>query len=452
VRCIRVSLGLAVAFGAASARAQYVMPGTQPYFDGTLLPPPTTTLAPTVPSKYAPERPFELGHKGEFVLTGSLGATLSSTQYDGSDAKDTTLALTLGGDYFVVDDVSVGVDVEGTHEVSRGYGADGSLVQTKYELVSGGPRIGVNVPLAADWSWYPRLTLGLHYRYRSEELVHGTSLSVAGSYTGAPTTSRFGPWANLFMPVVFQAAPHVFFGLGPRIYVDASHVKGDSNGDGKELVVGGELEVGGYWGGPSEPSEPVQPSQNALPVRRFGDKNTVVISNEFALFANWTQYSGTSASASSFAVGPQVDWFAADQWSVGFGVAYSDYQTVGFESDGSRVHSEASVVSMAGRLGYEFRLGSKMSLYPVASLTVGDVHQSERVESVQSTSGAQPANAYDAEQLTVALTVPLVFHVAPHFFVGIGPGVSHDLSDQVPSGDEVLKTNLRLSSLVGAWL
>jgi hypothetical protein len=49
------------------------------------------------------------------------------------------------------------------------------------------------------------------------------------------------------------------------------------------------------------------------------------------------------------------------------------------------------------------------------------------------------------------MSAPLLVHIAQHYFIGLGPYLSYDLSD---SGGAVenLGTTLGVSSLVGGWL
>ena len=47
----------------------------------------------------------------------------------------------------------------------------------------------------------------------------------------------------------------------------------------------------------------------------------------------------------------------------------------------------------------------------------------------------------------------VLFHAAEHFFIGLGPSVSHDLSKSYSLGSRQIRaTQIGLSSMVGGWL
>src|SRR5208282_2385922 len=121
-----------------------------------------------------------------------------------------------GLDYFFVRNLSIGFDVAAGYSDDKGYGADGSLDETKTTSISGGVRLGVNVPLGDLFSFYPRVTLGLEQTRQAESVVSGGTDSVATS-VGSPATTKTGPWVNAFAPLLFHATPHFFLGVGPRV-------------------------------------------------------------------------------------------------------------------------------------------------------------------------------------------------------------------------------------------
>jgi hypothetical protein len=61
---------------------------------------------------------------------------------------------------------------------------------------------------------------------------------------------------------------------------------------------------------------------------------------------------------------------------------------------------------------------------------------------------------YDATLVVVGLHAPVLFHPAPHFFVGLGPHLFHDLSRALRGADAVSnskRTFFGISTTVGGW-
>ncbi|MGA7121967.1 MAG: hypothetical protein WBY94_17800, partial [Polyangiaceae bacterium] len=87
------------------------------------------------------------GSPGQFVVTGGSDVAVSSTSYSASQATNLAATFAPALQYFIVRDVSVGLDVGLSYSDNKGYGADGSSVETKTTSLNVGPRIGVNIPL-----------------------------------------------------------------------------------------------------------------------------------------------------------------------------------------------------------------------------------------------------------------------------------------------------------------
>jgi hypothetical protein len=181
---------------------------------------PTQSLADT---PEPPEPPAALfGDRGQFMVTAASSAGVTWETFSGSEARVFSVGLSPGLDYFLWKNVSVGVSLGASYGDNKGYGADGSLVETTTTNLSGGPRVGLNVPLSRAVSFYPRLTVGLEWVRTQQSLVSGTSISVAGSPLGYPTTTRFGPSFDLYLPLLFHLVPHFFVGGGPFLFHDGS--------------------------------------------------------------------------------------------------------------------------------------------------------------------------------------------------------------------------------------
>jgi hypothetical protein len=240
-----------VVLAAASARAQATPPIPEPTYYGATNVYLEAAAPPDVAKPEEPAPPF--GAKGEFVVTGASNIGISYTQFDASQATFLSASFSPSFDYFVLRNVSVGVNVDAEYLDERGYGADSSLVRTRSTTISGGVRVGVNVPILDHVSWYPRLTIGFEVDQSEQDLISGGSISVAGSPLGYPSSTQTGPTLNVFAPLLVHIAPHLFIGWGPFFFHDLASVAGGPNVGGQRTDVGADFVVGTWWGGAPPP-------------------------------------------------------------------------------------------------------------------------------------------------------------------------------------------------------
>jgi hypothetical protein len=163
-------------------------PPPPPPEDGPIAPAPTaaapTAAIPDVPPVVI--RRANFGDAGVSVITADSSLGITSTEYSQSEARRFSASFSPGFDYFVIRRLSVGLDLTIAYGLGRGYGADGSLVETMITAIGGGPRFGLDVPLGEVVSFYSRATLGVESVHRESRLVSGRSLSTAG----APSARR----------------------------------------------------------------------------------------------------------------------------------------------------------------------------------------------------------------------------------------------------------------------
>ena len=88
---------------------------------------------------------------------------------------------------------------------------------------------------------------------------------------------------------------------------------------------------------------------------------------------------------------------------------------------------------MGPRVGYNVGINEQLSFWPKGGL-------------VFSHSSSSPDDSSDS-RTGLEIYAPLLFHPAPHFFLGGGPGLSTDLS----SSGGAKTTTIRLESVVGGW-
>jgi hypothetical protein len=401
-------------------------------------PPPEPTATEPLPPRF--------GAPGEIAISGTSGLGASYTTYDGSQASSLSVSFGPAVDVFVARNVSLGLSAGVSYSDARGYGADGSLVDTGSTTVSGAARVGVNVPISTWLSFWPRLMLGGEWVHQSVQTVNGGSASVVSSALGYPTTTRAGPWGEVVLPLTLHLAPHVFASFGPSVFHEFSDAQGGPDVGGQRTSLGAFLDVGGWFGGPRHDatSDAGGEEPPVIPVHRFGSARDLVISNAFAVQGFWISYAGSGSTNTSIALTPGIDYFVANQFSVGISLNASYSGGTGVDSTtGNQVTFSHHSYGVAPRIGVDIPMGSFVSLWPMASLGFGAGDYSEH----EGTSGG----SYSTSFMWVSLYAPLLVHPASHFFVGLGPSVSHDLQNTISYPNSTATAQNR-STTVGAGL
>jgi hypothetical protein len=145
--------------------------------------------------------------------------------------------------------------------------------------------------------------------------------------------------------------------------------------------------------------------RGAIQPQAFGDRGELVIGTDANASVSTQSYDG--ARTSVVIVDPSVDYFAARHLSIGGALLFS-YQTTGGASPFHDI-----TYGIAPRIGYDIPLSDHFSLWPKASAFFTRTH---------STIGGtlEPATD-DQSNVAVELFAPVLYHPAPHFFVGFGP-------------------------------
>jgi len=355
----------------------------------------------------------------------------STQSFGNSDAVFENASFGPTVDWFVAKNVSLGVRVDLSYGDSKGYGVDGSLVDTKSAAVHVGPRVGVNLPLGRAFSFWPPASLGFEWVQETQSVVSGSSGSVSGNPLGYPSSTNLGPWIELDAALLWHLQPHLFLGVVPGISRDFGHVQGGPEVGGQETHVSAGFVLGGWFGGPPRIGmDEAPPPAPSATTRRFGQAGEFVLSNELVLRGYWTGYAGSSSTSSggSFAVG--LDHFLADHVSIGASVTGYYGTSTGIDATTSAVvSSQSEGGALAARAGVDIPLGGSFSFWPHASLGVGEqvVNQQEGGRSRE-----------DDKIVSVGVYAPFLVHPTTHFFLGLGPSASHDLSRAVtvaPGGD-----------------
>jgi hypothetical protein len=394
--------------------------------------------------------PFEppaarFGARGQLVMTGNTTLALSYTTYSDSDASAFSASFAPALDYFVVKNLAIGLRLNVGYGDSRGYGADSSLVDTKSSSVLVGPRVSYNVPLGRFVSWYPSVSFAAGYTQRKETLVSGSSLSIAGSAVGAPSTSEADAQVNIDASIYFHPRSHVLFGIGPSFSHDFARVQGGPDVGAQVTTIGGGITVGGYWGGDRNGSQDDESAPPRRSLRSFGDAHEIVFTNEVLTQGYWTTHAGIGSTSGNLQFLLAADYFVIPHLSIGGAVSASYALTKGIDAATQLpVTYQSDSYGAALRLGCQIPLFDTVSLYPRVSFGGGEQDSDEF-------SGLEE-NAHSNGYFNVSAYAPLVVEIAPHFFAGFGPSFSHDLSRSDQYGYNNRATIVGAGAELGVWL
>lgn len=175
------------------------------------------------------------GETGQVVFTGEFDVHAGHVTYAGTSSSGTALTLAPGFDTFVLDHVSLGLEARFSYYQSVGQRPDG----TRAEITrSGGglaPRIGVDIPIVAHLSFYPRASLA--FGGQSVETRAGKD----GYEYGETNTT-----ASLFAPLLVHPTAHAFLGFGPYVGRDLTRKIEGGAAENPGTTYGASLVVGGW--------------------------------------------------------------------------------------------------------------------------------------------------------------------------------------------------------------
>lgn len=429
---------------------QDAAPAPSPAPAATVLP---STRAETVeeppPARTDQEALPSFGQRGQIAIFGGASIGISSSTFDGSSAGGVDYTFSPGFDYFVARNIAIGLTLDASYADGKGYGADGSLVETQTTTLSAGARFGLNVPLGGWLSWYPHATIGFEWNKKTEQLAAGSSLSIPGSALGYPQTTQLGPYINIYAPLLLHATDHFFFGFGPEFYHDFGSVSGGPNIGGQRTQILAGFVVGGYWGG--EIPRSAAPVPSPPPSKRFGDAGEFVFTDDLGLSVSSLTYAGTDSTTRSVSVGGSFDYFVADHLSIGLGASVSSSYFKGIDAQSrAGVTSSRTTLSFGPRVGVNVPIGDTFSVFPEFVLGIG--HQG-----YDETSGTSENQTSD-DMVSIGFFVPLLVHPVRHLFAGLGPSLYHELSHSVTFPDPLAptvqnrETTLGIGSVIGGWL
>jgi hypothetical protein len=153
----------------------------------------------------------------------------------------------------------------------------------------------------------------------------------------------------------------------------------------------------------------------------FGDAGQLVFSMasepEFPF-----RFSKTGGGDWSLRLRPSLDYFIKEHLSVG--------GLVRIDTDGGQ-----TTIGLGARVGYDLALASAVSLWIRGGLSYD--HTSVKMGGSSSVT-------------TLDVLVPFLFHLVPHFFLGVGPFFSQPLTNNEPNGNK--DATFGLTAIVGGYL
>jgi hypothetical protein len=167
---------------------------------------------------------------------------------------------------------------------------------------------------------------------------------------------------------------------------------------------------------------------------RFGDKSQLTISSDAGLSIATTSVSDIDGSTTTITLRPAVDYFVANNVSVG-GFVGLDY----VKASGSH----ATTFAIGPRVGYNLAFSDRFTLWPKLGFSYSTTDVSTDVPTGPNTTTSTGASG---SHIALNVFVPVMFHPVPHFFIGFGPALDTDLSGDART------TTIAGRLTIGGWL
>ncbi|MBS2015408.1 MAG: hypothetical protein JST00_21145 [Deltaproteobacteria bacterium] len=403
-----------------------------------VVPRPTETPVEAEPELVPPR----FGSAGQVTFAADFGFDIGFTTYGGnSQAKRFSASISPSFEFFVVKNFAIGAAIFASHREVTGYLSDGTVVEETSTGFGMGPRLGYVIPLGRWLSLYPRVTLGFRHVSTKAEAANRLTSSTVSVFGNGISEPHSSPFVYGYLPLLLHPSSNFFVGIGPSVFHDIKDAR-TTVSRGQRTSVSLETVIGGYWGG-----APVPPERAGYPLSsptkakrfRFGERHDVLLGSDIS-FSVGTSTLGTATTYDAIVVRPSVDYFVADHVSLGLGAGFEHWKrTLGggtFARGGSSVGGHVQA-----RVGFQVSFSERASFYPRASLQIAGAEivddTTRRVETT----------------LRVGIDLPFIFHVAPHFYVGLGPTLSRDVARYFDGrSTDVLATSAGFSSMLGGWL
>lgn len=188
-----------------------------------------------------------------------------------------------------------------------------------------------------------------------------------------------------------------------------------------------------------EPAPVAPPPPVGGSIGVFGERGQFVVSSDLDFSLTRTSVSMGGGSSVLFSVTPSLDYFISPNFSVG-GLVTFTHQTNAFDLGGGFGVADKTVFGLGARAGYHLVLTDVLSLW--ARLGLVFTHDSY---------DAGSAGDFSGNLFQLQLFAPLLWHPAPHFFIGAGPSLATDLMSSFEGNDRAKVTSFGILSTVGGY-
>jgi hypothetical protein len=197
---------------------------------------------------------------------------------------------------------------------------------------------------------------------------------------------------------------------------------------------------GAAAGGTAEASLEGVPESKGL----FGKAGQIAISSDLELSFESRSFKEPEGedpkSLTTIIIAPALDYFVIDGLSVGGQIGYGRQSQGDFSSQ---------LIGIGPRVGYNLGLTDNISIWPRLHFRYAMI--STDVQFTDPVTGESRTEKQSGSKMTVGVDAPILFHPVPHFFVGIGPFFSMDLSSKHEDEDSTKDTAFGLATVVGGW-
>jgi hypothetical protein len=377
------------------------------------------------------------GGPGQWVMLGtSNGLRAFRETFSQSDAKYMEAGVAIGIDRFVAPHFSIGLDAGASYADDQGYGVQ-TLQQTKSTSLTGGVRLGYDVPLGELFSLYPRLTLGISSTHSETTVLAGWNTFAASS-----VSSSIGPVVNLYAPLLLHLIPHVFIGFGPRLQHSFGVQRGGPYDGTQSTLVGGDLVLGGWWG---ERGATVDAHSSAAEPgdAPFGKRGQLALGLATDASLSRETDSASKHSETAANLSPSADFFVRDNVSIGLDAFISHSSGKLRDPNDTPTDFASTSIGVGPRVGSHVPLGEWGSLWPQIELGYGT--QSVKLSSREGT------NQHSSNRVWLRLSAPVLFNVTSHFLLGAAPYFFDELAKADQYGNENKGESVGLRLLMVGW-
>jgi hypothetical protein len=192
---------------------------------------------------------------------------------------------------------------------------------------------------------------------------------------------------------------------------------------------------------------------SAESLRRFGDRDELVLSGSFDVSLGRLGYSDTDSHSFAASFAPAFDYFVVENVTFGGSIVLRYYDEVALLNN-SVLKTSATTYGAGVRVGYNIPFGEVVSWWLRGGVFAWRQRSKQSADYGASivADGTSVAFADHYETAAVfSIYAPLLVHPTSHLFLGFGPDIYTDFSHSVAEFEN-RRTFWGLSSVLGGWL